>query len=384
MADPPAGTVARRVTLAALSVRDFRNIAHADVALPAEGIAIVGDNGHGKTNFLEAIAYLELLRSIRGVRDRDLVRFSADGFFISGEAEGARVHLCAVGVDRAGRKKVSLDGVETPRLADALGAVPSVCFSPGDVSLIAGSPSERRRYLDVALALTSRRYLSALRHYRSALIRRNASLRAAGRERTRTSTVASWEPALAEHGAVLVDERRSWVAEGAAELARLCAAIGEPREMAITYDSPMADSPDVRGALRAALERGREHDVRRGLTHAGPHRDDLAVTLGQHDLRLVGSAGQHRTAAIALRLLEAATFRTRGGVQPLLLLDDPFAELDRRRAARVLTLLDDATAGGVGQTVLCVPREDEIPARFTRLARWRVTDGAFSRLGDGA
>lgn len=383
-AEPAAPIAARRVTLATLSVRDFRNIEHAEVTFRPDGIAIVGDNGHGKTNFLEAIAYLELLRSIRGVRDRDLVRFSADGFFISAEADGARVRRCAVGVDRSGKKKVSLDGVETPRLADALGAVPSVCFSPADVSLIAGSPSDRRRYLDVALALTSRRYLSALRHYRSALVRRNASLRAAGRERTRASAVASWEPALAEHGSVLVEERRAWVAEGAVDFARLCAAIGEPREMAIAYDSPMADVPDVRGALRAALERGRDNDLRRGLTHAGPHRDDLAVTLGRRDLRLVGSAGQHRTAAIALRLLEAATFRTRSGVQPLLLLDDPFAELDRRRAARVLTLLDDASAGGVGQTVLCVPREDEIPARFTRLERWRVADGVFSRIGEGA
>ena len=383
----PAPVVARagaRVTLTRVTVRDFRNIARAELAIPADGIAIVGDNGQGKTSFLEAIAYLELLRSMRGVRDRDLVRFGADGFFVGAEAEGAVVRRCAVGVDRAGRKRVTLDGVETPRLTEALGATPSVCFSPSDVSLVAGAPAERRRYLDIALALTSRRYLGALRHYRAALARRNAALRDAARRGGRSSTVASWEAALAEHGAVLVEERRSWVTGRGTDFSAVCAEIGERQPMTMAYASPLADAADVRAALAVALERGREHDVRVGLTHAGPHRDDLTLALDRRDLRMVGSAGEQRTAAIALRLLEAATFRARSGAQPVLLLDDPFAELDRRRASRVLALLDDASAKGLGQTVLCVPREDEIPSAFTRLERWRVVDGAFTRVGSAA
>ena len=187
-----------------------------------------------------------------------------------------------------------------------------------------------------------------------------------------------WEPALAEHGAVLVEERRAWVAAGAAEFTRLCADIGERAPMQIAYESPLADAPDVRTALADALHRGRDHDARRLMTHAGPHRDDLAVTLGARALRLVGSAGQQRTAAIALRLLEAATFRTRGGAQPVLLLDDPFAELDCKRASRVLALLEEGSAKGLGQTILCVPREDEIPRAFTRLERWTIREGVFT------
>ena len=370
------------VTLDALSLRDFRNIERAEIALPGDGIAIVGDNGQGKTNLLEAIAYLELLRSMRGVRDRDLIRFGASGFSISASIGGAAARRCVVGADLSGRKKVSLDGVETTRLTDALGALPSVCFSPADTALVAGAPAERRRYLDITLALSSARYLGALRHYRAALARRNAALRHATRPHALSTTVASWEPALAEYGAVLIEERRSWVSEWAAEFARLGAAIGERAPMALAYDSPLAEAPDVRTALAESLARGREHDVKRGLTHAGPHRDDLIVTLGKRDLRVVGSAGQQRTAAIALRLLEAATFRERGGAQPLLLLDDPFAELDRDRASRVLLLLEEATAQWLGQTVLCVPREEEIPRAFTRLERWNVCGGRFERSGD--
>jgi DNA replication and repair protein RecF len=378
----PAVLSPARVTMSSIAIRDFRNIANADLELPADGIALVGNNGHCKTNLLEAIAYLGLLRSMRGVRDRDLLRFGSGALHVAAEARLARAARVAVGVDRAGRKRVTLDGVETPRLTDALGSIPSVCFSPADVSLVAGPPAARRRYLDVALALSSGRYLAALRHYRAALVRRNAALRRGARTDPRNGAVAAWEPALATHGAILLEERRDWVRSIAAEFSRICTTIGEREPMRIAYESPLVngdEGADLRTALAHALASGRELDARRGVTHAGPHRDDLSLTLARRDLRLVGSAGQQRTAAIALRLLEAARLRQPARAQPLLLLDDPFAELDRARASRVLELLDEISAKGLGQTVLCVPREEDIPAAFIRLERWRVTDGVLRR-----
>jgi DNA replication and repair protein RecF len=167
-----------------------------------------------------------------------------------------------------------------------------------------------------------------------------------------------------------------WTTAHADGFAALCRAIGESQVAALTYEGSAADSDDPRAELLAQLERQREHDCRRGLTQSGPHRDDLVLLLGEHDLRQVGSAGQQRTSAIVLRMLEAATHREATGVIPVLLLDDPFAELDRRRTVSILGLLEQQ---GVGQCVLCVPREDEIPARFTRLERWSVKDGSFSR-----
>ncbi|MHB8838886.1 MAG: DNA replication/repair protein RecF [Gemmatimonadaceae bacterium] len=369
------GTTAR-TRVAALAVRDFRNLERVDVTLPPEGIALVGENGQGKTSFLEALAYVEQLRSMRGARDRDLVRFDAPAFHVHATVHGPDgVRQLGAGADRAGRKKVTRDGVELPRITDALGALPSVLLAPRDVALVADGPAERRRFLDIALALTSPSYLRALRHYRAALERRNAALRDAARHRRGAEAAAVWEPALAEHGAVLVTERRAWVEQHAAEFTRLSHAIGEPGEAAMAYATTLSDEGVVADALRAALDRLREYDVRRGSTHAGPHRDDLALTLDGRDLRVVGSAGQQRTGAIALRLLEAATLRARRATLPVLLLDDPFAELDNRRASRVLDLLLEA---GVGQVVLCVPRPEEIPGRFTRLARYRIAAGALS------
>lgn len=365
--------------LRALAVCDFRNIAHAELSFADDGMVVVGENGHGKSNLIEAVAYLRLMRSQRGARDRDLIGFGRPALHLSAELGGLPTHRVTAAVDRQGRKKVTLDGGEPEKLTDALDTLPSVSFSPRDVDLVAGSPAERRRFLDITLALTSRRYLNALRHYRGALQRRNAALRDAARASrgdagAALAAVAAWEPALAEHGAVLVTERREWVGARSDEFSRQCLAIGERGAPSLGYASGLAAASDVRGALREQLERQREHDVRRCLTHAGPHRDDLALELDGRDLRDVGSAGQQRTAAIVLRLLEAATHRDAKGVTPLLLLDDPFAELDRRRTARILALLEEV---GTGQCLLCVPREDEIPARFTRLARWRVRDGAF-------
>ena len=165
--------------LARLSVRDFRNLERVELELPPEGMVVVGENGHGKTNLLEAAYYLQLLRSARGARDVDLVRFGAQAFHLGADTTGGKGgHGIGVGFERATkRKRVTLDGAEPLRLSDALGALPAVLCSPRDAALVSGSPAERRRYLDVTLALTSRPYLTALQSYRASLARRNAALR---------------------------------------------------------------------------------------------------------------------------------------------------------------------------------------------------------------
>ena len=374
---------APRVVVERVVLRDFRNFGREELQLPPDGVAVVGDNGHGKTNLLEAVYYLQLLRSFRGARDLDLARFGTAGFHVAAEGSiGGRGRSVAAGFERAGkRKRVRVDGGEVPRLSDALGALPAVIFSPADVALVAGAPSERRRYLDVALALTSRRYLAALQGYRGALVRRNAALRDLARRGGGADRAAVWEPALAEHGAVLWRERLAWVAEHEGAFTALCGAIGERGDVRMRYESALPSDGDLADTLRTALESRRDADLRRGLTGAGPHRDELAITIAspdgtERDLRVFGSAGQQRTAAIALRMLEAATLRDRGGAEPVLLLDDPFAELDASRAQRILGLLGEA---GMGQTLLVVPREADIPRDLTRLERWRVNAGEFSR-----
>jgi DNA replication and repair protein RecF len=369
-----------QMRIASLSLKDFRNFERLTLDIPAEGMAVVGENGQGKTNLLESIYYLSLMRSVRGARDADVTRFDASGFFVEAQLCAPTVREVSVGFERSSKKKrVRIDGAMVERLSDALGALPAVMFSPADVAMVSGAPGERRRFLDIMLALSSKGYLSALQQYRAALERRNAALRESARS-GRPGAIEVWEPALAEHGATLVRARRAWVARMAADFADYCARIGERGSVELSYETGVnVNAESVELALAETLASRRATDLRFGVTQFGPHRDDLPMLLDGRELRTFGSAGQQRTAAIALRTLEARTLRDARDVAPVFLLDDPFAELDERRAARVLGLLREV---GLGQTILVVPRESDIPAELTGLRRCRVAKGQITWMGD--
>jgi len=365
-----------RARVARLGLRDFRSFERLELTTPADGFVLVGENGAGKTNLLEAVYYLSILRSARGARDAAVARFGADGFFVEADLCVKESHSVSVGFERATkRKRVLRDGAAAERLSDAIGSLPAVMFSPDDVALVSGAPGARRRFLDIMLALGSRSYLHALQHYRAALERRNAALRDAARSGGGTAAAEVWEPALAEHGAKLWRARREWVDGVRGAYAERCASIGERGASQLRYVCSVDDDGNEREALAAALAARRPGDLRHGVTGVGPHRDDLSLQLDRRDLSTYGSAGQHRSAAITLRILEAETLRAACGAAPVLLLDDPFAELDAGRAERVLALLG---AVGLGQTILAVPRDSDIPREFTALPRARVTPGGVA------
>ena len=365
---------------ATLVVRGFRNLADATFTVPRDGVALIGPNGHGKTNVLEALAYPVLFRSVRGAHDRELARFNGPGFHVElCEVDGTTLAVTYNAVSR--RKRVVVRGEETASIAGALGHWLAVVFLPTDLALVQGGAGERRKWIDRMLSLADRVYLQALLRYRAALAQRNAALRESLRANAARAEqrVAVWEAPLAEHGAVLWRERVRWSGQAAGRFAELCAAIGEQAPVAMRYATSLEPAsmevPQIGAALARSLEHKRGIDMRRGITHAGPHRDDLTLTLDGRELRAFGSAGQQRTAAIALRLLEAETLRERLGAAPLFLLDDPFAELDARRSSRILELLADQ---GMGQTLLTVPRESDIPPALSTLARWRIASGVVT------
>ncbi len=356
------------VQLTTLVVRDFRNLASVNVDLPPDGMVILGENGHGKTNFLEAIYYLVLFRSLRGAKDRDLVRFGAPGFFVAGDVD---VHV-TVGYEVEGRrKKVTVDHAERSKLSDAVGHVTAVPFAPSDRDLVAGGPAGRRRYLDIVLALSEPGYLSALTSMRQALKQRNAALRLG-----RGDAARAFDAPFAEFAAPVAAARRQWVDRWSDRFRELSTALGEDSGTRIVYRPDHHREDDVPDHIRAALRAGFERDQRRGTTTTGPHRDDVTLTLADRDLRVYGSAGQQRTAAIALRLLEAETLRAARGVAPLALYDDVFAELDRGRQERLLGLIRESLPG---QAIVTAPRESEVPSSLLGLGRWRMHRGSLER-----
>lgn len=348
---------------------------------------LVGPNGHGKTSFLEALLYLEVFRSFRGARERDLGRFGADGFRVEAEVEnggqdaqtprrpgqvdglpGGRTsrRTVAAGYDaRTRAKRATVDGLVAGRLAEAIGHVRGVVLSPFDAELIAGPPRERRRYLDVLLALTVPGYVESLAKYARALRQR---------ARATPAELPAWETLMARSGARVAAARREWATTWAPRYRDVCLAMGERRTPGLAYE---AGSPDGADALEAALARSRERDLATGRTSVGPHRDDLRLSLDGRDLRAFGSAGQQRTAAIALRLVEAAALAESRGEPPAICLDDAFAELDAERSARLGDLVEDLERAG-SQVFATVPRDGEMPAAVRSLPKWRIEDGSIS------
>jgi DNA replication and repair protein RecF len=348
-------------------------------------VVLVGPNGHGKTSLLEALLYLEVFRSFRGARDRELVRFGEDGFHVEVETGGGsdggsgvarrqdeqwlpdvsrERRVVAAGYDaRTREKRVVVDGLQAGRLADAIGAVRGVVLSPSDVQLATGGARVRRGFVDVLLSLTVPGYVAALGEYRRALRHRC---------RATQGDVADWEALLARSGATVAAARRTWVERWAPRYVEHCAQIGETLEAGLCYASRATGGE---AELMEALERSRERDMVRGTTSVGPHRDDLRLLLGERDLGVYGSAGQWRTAALALRLIEAETLAERDG-PPVICLDDAFAELDAERSARLGGLVEGLAARG-SQVFATVPREGEMPDAVSMLPRWRIREGTI-------
>jgi DNA replication and repair protein RecF len=352
------------VRLERLIARGFRNLDDLDRELPAAGVAFLGANGQGKTNLLEALYYPVLFRSLRGAPDPEVARFGGPGFHVDARIAGPTGGSVAVTFTPAGRKKrISVRGSEAGRLADAIGTWLAVAFLPADVGLAGGPAAERRAFLDRLLALADRRYYAALARYRAALAQRNTALR-----QERPELARAFDGVLAEAGAFVAASRLRWVAQAAAPFAAELEALGEPEPVCLRYHG-RAELADVE-AWGAALDLAAARDRARGATTVGPHRDDLVLELSGRSLRAVGSTGQQRTAAVALKLLELATLAAARGTEPALLLDDVFAELDAERQRRLAARLSAAER----QVFVTAPRGDELPPGL-ELPMWTVENG---------
>ncbi|MEM7413922.1 MAG: DNA replication/repair protein RecF [Gemmatimonadota bacterium] len=376
--------------LSRLDVRHFRNLSNQSLEFPPEGVALIGDNAQGKSNFLEAIYYLETLRSFRGARDEQMLAFDADVFRVAATLEPDRTpegrepgpRDVAAGFQKRGRKrKVTIDGTEAEKVSEGLGHLAAVIFSPVDVDLVSGGPVERRRFLDIVLSLNEPGYLSQLQLFRKSLRHRNAALKAG----QPIAAVTAWDNGLIEAGARVMVARASWIAGRSAAFCAYYARISDGQEARMLYRPNVRVGEEVPEALdgveeafRAALADAREGELRRGVTLVGPHRDDVRLQLvdedSELDLRDYGSGGQRRTAALALRLIEAETIRARQGRKPLILLDDVFAELDEGRSERILDLIDGEETG---QVVLTAPKDADVRIRRDLLPRWRIRAGVI-------
>jgi DNA replication and repair protein RecF len=333
--------------LTRLALSNFRNYAELDVEPPPGLNLLVGVNAQGKSNLLEAIAMLGTGKSFRTGRDVDTVREGTESAVVRGEARvrAGNVNLaCTIAKGgRSTRKVYTINGRDV-RYSSFLGRLRVVTFVPADLQLAGGAPALRRAFLNVALSQAEPRYYRDLVRYRNALAQKNALLRAA--VPLDAELLAIYDRALVEAGTQIMLARERFIRE-LAEAARNAHAqfTRGAERLDVGYDANVAfeaaTAETVAASFDARLAAVAESERQRRTSVAGPHRDDLSLTLDRRSLAAYGSQGQQRTAVLALKIAEYGVLRENAGEAPLLLLDDVLSELDEERAAAFLAGVGD-------------------------------------------
>lgn len=348
---------------------NFRSYEACEI-MPCEGVnVLLGDNGQGKTNVLEALYLCCTGRSHRTRQDRELIRWGAD--FAAVKAEAVRrdgSHEVELVLPALGRRKIRVAGQEVSRSGELMGHVTGVLFSPEDLRTVKDGPAERRRFVDMALSQIRPAYYYALQRYNRALKQRGEALKVIAAQPSFMATLDSWDEQLAAAGAELMRHRRAYVERLSAVAGETHREIADDRErLELKYLPSVSAGDDVQANLEA-LFAARETDLRRLTTSVGAHRDDVQILVDGRDVRAFGSQGQQRTAALSMRLSELDVMKEEIGEWPMLMLDDVMSELDPGRRRQLVSHL-----AGIQTFITCTDAEDLAGAEVGRA--WRVESG---------
>jgi DNA replication and repair protein RecF len=385
------------VHLTRLALTDFRSYADLSIELDPGVTTFSGPNGEGKTNLVEAIGYLATLGSHRVATDAPLVRQGADRAVLRAAVTGARGSgLVEIEINPGRTNRVRLNRAQLPRPRDILGTLRSVLFAPEDLTLVKGDPGERRRFLDDLLVATAPRYAGLRADYERVLRQRTALLKSAGAKghlrgtarESMTATLDAWDAQLARAGAPLLAGRMRLVAALRPHVAAAYQAVsGVPSRESpvISYRCSVdgagqaaggADQddgvPGLEAAMLKALARARASELDRGVCLVGPHRDELELSVGGLPARGYASQGESWSLALALRLASFALLRE-GHEDPVLILDDVFAELDAGRRNRLA-----AVVSGAEQVLITAAVPADVPDVLAG-PRFTVRAGVISR-----
>jgi DNA replication and repair protein RecF len=386
------------VHLTRLSLTDFRSYAQLSLGLGPGVTTFSGPNGEGKTNLVEAIGYLATLGSHRVATDAPLVRRGADRAVLRAAVTGAQGStLVEIELNPGRANRVRLNRTPMPRPRDILGALRTVLFAPEDLAMVKGDPGERRRFLDELLTATAPRYAGVRADYDRVLKQRTALLKSAGSKghlrgaarESMATTLDAWDAQLARAGAPLLAGRMRLVAALRPHVTAAYQAVsggpaGEASGMSYRSsalnnsgefdDVPALETAPVEKALLKALAGARASELDRGVCLVGPHRDELELSVGGLPARGYASQGESWSLALALRLASFALLRE-GREDPVLILDDVFAELDAGRRDRLAALVAHAE-----QVLITAAVPADVPDMLTG-ARFTVRDGAVTSAG---
>jgi DNA replication and repair protein RecF len=383
--------------VAHLTLVDFRSYAAAEVPLDPGATAFIGRNGQGKTNLVEAIDYLSRLGSHRVAADGPLVRAGAERALVrAAVVRDGREAVLEIEINPGKANRARVNRADLPRARELVGLVRTVVFAPEDLALVKGDPAGRRGFLDDLLVMRTPRLAGVRQDYERVLRQRNSLLKSAGNARRGSSsgegalsTLGVWDAHLARTGAEILAERlrlvaelRPYVGNAYATVARGASSDDAGLEYQPSLEiGDLTDRGELTERLLEELERRRLDELERGVSLVGPHRDELALTLGTGEpstprlpVRGYASHGESWSFALALRLASYDLVRADGD-DPILILDDVFAELDSERRAQLADLV-----AGAEQVLVTAAVPEDVPAGLAG-ARYVVAGGEVTRAG---
>lgn len=368
-----------------LALHNFRSYDEVEFDLEPGSTAFIGANGQGKTNLVEAIDYVATLGSHRVANDTPLVKANTDRAVVRAKVvRGERTALLEVEITPGKANRARINKSPLPRTRDIVGVLRTVLFSPEDLALIKGDPSDRRRFLDALLVLQTPRLGGVKADYDRILRQRNTLLKTAGRRRDADlPTLDIWDENLARVGGELMAARIALLAELSPFLAdayvKVAAQSAADRQVAtaiykpsFAIDQDAVDPQSLSKALLAELANRRRDELDRGVSLVGPHRDEVTLTLGDLPAKGYASHGESWSFALGLKLAAFELLRTDGD-DPVLILDDVFAELDKGRRDQLAELVSTAE-----QVLVTAAVADDVPAGLIG-TRFRVAEGGVSR-----
>ena len=327
-----------------ISILNYKNLEQVDLAFSRKMNCIIGRNGMGKTNLMDAVYYLSFCKSATNPIDSQNICHDQDFFVVQGfyETDDGDPEEVYCGLKRRQKKQFKRNKKEYTRLSDHIGLIPLVMVSPADSLLIAGGSEERRRFMDVVISQFDREYLDALIRYNKSLLQRNTLLKA--EVEPEEELMAVWEEAMAASGEVVYRKRREFIDEFIPVFQSYYSYISQGREqVSLAYESHAAE-----GNLLELLAASRQRDRIMGYSLKGVHKDDLIMQLGDFPIKREGSQGQNKTYLIALKLAQFEFLKRTGShTTPIVLLDDIFDKLDASRVEQIVKLVAGDSFGQI-------------------------------------
>lgn len=321
-----------------LVLKDFRSYKEKEITFSDKVNIIVGKNAQGKTNILEAIFFLCIGKSFRTPREKEVINWTAgeNSGYINGEfAKKYRDIQIEMFFNKDRKKAVKIDGIGIKKIGELLGSVNVVFFSPDELRLVKESPDERRRFMNVILSQTNKRYFYQVARYEKVLANRNKLLKTSKDINVLKETIDIWNRALSDIAQNIYNERKKLIDELTPFAKKAHEYLSSGEKIDIVYKSSF-DGENYAEKMMKGLERNLEKDFKLGYTTLGIHRDEIDIYLDGMEVKSYGSQGQQRTTALSLKLAELEIIKNRVGEEPILLLDDVFSELDATRRAKLL------------------------------------------------